>query len=171
MCKEKRMKNSGESNFRYTLLRAVGGQMNWWPSAGHHGSPHTVQIWLQIRHQIRQDPDTVVYFGLAPMGGPPMVHIVVTFPCAVRGVSKDTIEQAGSVKFRPIFGPPDRAWMCWICSASMGTQDTWLRPWSSDLVPDVTWHNTMQSNASNVTLSKATWHLVMLSDATRHLVM
>jgi len=76
-----------------------------------------------------------------------MVHIVVTFPCAVRGVSKDTVEQAGSVKFGPIFGPPDRARMRQICSASTGTQDTWSRPWSSDLVPDATQCNMTLSNA------------------------
>jgi len=67
-----------------------------------------------------------------------MVCIIVTFPCAVRGVSKDTVEQAGGVKFRPTFGPPDRAQMHRICSASTGTQDMWSRPWSSDLVPDAT---------------------------------
>jgi len=47
--------------------------------------------------------------GVVPLGGPPIDPIVVTFSCAVSGVSKGNVDQAGSVKFRPTVGLLDRA--------------------------------------------------------------
>jgi len=48
-------------------------------------------------------------FGVVPSGGPPIDPIVVTFSCAVSGVSKGNVDQAGGVKFRPTVGLLDRA--------------------------------------------------------------